>query len=97
MGKINFKIDDLENFKVIRFQGNLNYINCTEFELKLLEELKSGDKANLGQMRDTNSTIKYDVSITIIYLDEKGFIDVDGIETLQKLFKNNINMFLVNT
>ena len=79
MGKINFKIDDLENFKVIRFQGNLNYINCTEFELKLLEVLK------------------YDVSITIIYLDEKGFIDVDGIETLQKLFKNNINMFLVNT
>jgi MFS superfamily sulfate permease-like transporter len=79
MGQINFKIDDLENFKVIRFKGNLNYINCTEFEMKLLEVLK------------------YDVSITIIHLDEKGFIDVDGIETLQKLFKNNINMFLVNT
>lgn len=79
MGKINFKINDLKNFKVIKFEGNLNYINCTEFEIKLLEVLK------------------YDVSIIIIHLDEKGFIDVDGIETLQKLFKNNINMYLVTT
>ena len=49
---------------MIKFEGNLNYINCAEFEMKLLEELKSH------------------LNITLIHLDEKGFIDFDGIETL---------------
>jgi len=78
MGEINFKTEDVENFKVIKFEGNLNYINCTEFEMKLLEELKSH------------------LNITLINLDEKGFIDFDGIEMLQKIFKNNTNVYLVN-